>query len=313
MYHLTFSMQNSEMNGGPFRSHSNGIHPRRVSVRGEDGGWASEGKRKDSKTTTYTRGNSIITPFLLTVCPLFAMVFSYTIMHLDGSLMKLLQVTKESGPIHLLYKAWIPYLLGSATAWKFILPFSALQLLLMRILPGKSTLGPVTPAGNVPMYKANGLLSFFVTLIVFFIAAYLNLFNPAEIYDHYLEIIGALNIISLLFCLGLYFKGRYYPSSSDNGISGNLLFDYYWGSELYPQILGWDVKQFTNCRFGLMSWPLLILCFAAKQHEVHGLSNSMMVSVTLQLIYIAKFFHWEMGYMKTLDIMHDRAGFYLVI
>ena len=62
----------------------------------------------------------------------------------------------------------------------------------------------------------------------------------------------------------------------------------------------------------MMGWPLLILCYAAKQHETHGLSDSMLVSVAIQLIYITKFFHWEMGYMKTLDIMHDRAGFYLV-
>lgn len=35
------------------------------------------------------------------------------------------------------------------------------------------------------------------------------------------------------------------------------------------------------------------------------------VSVVLQLTYITKFFHWEMGYMNSMDIQHDRAGFYL--
>ena len=38
----------------------------------------------------------------------------------------------------------------------------------------------------------------------------------------------------------------------------------------------------------------------------------MMVSVGLQLIYISKFFVWEMGYMRSLDIMHDRAGWMIV-
>lgn len=28
-------------------------------------------------------------------------------------------------------------------------------------------------------------------------------------------------------------------------------------------------------------------------------------------MYITKFFHWEMGYMNSMDIQHDRAGFYL--
>ena len=37
----------------------------------------------------------------------------------------------------------------------------------------------------------------------------------------------------------------------------------------------------------------------------------MLVSVGVQLVYVLKFFHWEMGYMSTMDIQHDRAGFYI--
>lgn len=273
------------------------------------GGWSSA-----ITTTTYTKGNSLVTPFLMGICPFFAMVLTYTITQLDGKVGNLVEEVWSKGIVHLFSATWLPYMFGSVTAWKFILPFSAFQLVLMRVLPGKLTSGPVTPAGNTPTYKANGFLSFVVTVLTFFVLAYgLKAFDPADIYDHYLEIIGALNAVSLLFCLFLYLKGRFLPSSTDSGISGNFFFDYYWGSELHPRIFGWDVKQFTNCRFGLMSWPLLIMCFAAKQHQVHGgLSDSMAVSVVLQLVYVAKFFHWEMGYMKTLDIMHDRAGFYLV-
>lgn len=62
----------------------------------------------------------------------------------------------------------------------------------------------------------------------------------------------------------------------------------------------------------MMGWPLLLLCYAVKQHQLFGLSDSMMVSVGLQLIYISKFFVWEMGYMRSLDIMHDRAGWMIV-
>ena len=38
----------------------------------------------------------------------------------------------------------------------------------------------------------------------------------------------------------------------------------------------------------------------------------MVVSVDLQLIHISKFFIWEMGYMRSLDIMRDRAGWMIV-
>ena len=33
--------------------------------------------------------------------------------------------------------------------------------------------------------------------------------------------------------------------------------------------------------------------------------------MALQLVYITKFFIWETGYFCTIDIMHDRAGYYI--
>ena len=38
----------------------------------------------------------------------------------------------------------------------------------------------------------------------------LHLFSPTIVYDHFGEILGALNIFSLAFCLMLYLKGRFY-------------------------------------------------------------------------------------------------------
>lgn len=40
-------------------------------------------------------------------------------------------------------------------------------------------------------------------------------------------------------------------------------------------------------------------------------SSSMAVSVALQLVYITKFFWWETGYWCSMDIQHDRAGYYI--
>ena len=37
----------------------------------------------------------------------------------------------------------------------------------------------------------------------------------------------------------------------------------------------------------------------------------MVVSVGLMCLYCTKFFWWEAGYWNTMDIMHDRAGYYL--
>lgn len=132
--------------------------------------------------------------------------------------------------------------------------------------------------------------------------------------------------------------------------------------ELYPRIGAFDLKTWTNCSMGMMSWAVLPLCFAVKQYETQGyVSNSMLVSAILQQIYVFKFFlcvdtvasrvlllrrgqtlpnegfthtlpvysiaikvadhcrlankcstfRWESGYWCTMDIAHDRAGYYL--
>jgi 7-dehydrocholesterol reductase len=249
---------------------------------------------------------------LIAVCPPSAMLLWYTHVALGGSVVALGRRFADDGVLPTLRAVYQPIFLGSPTAWTMIAVFAAVELALMRLLPGKRFEGPVTPAGNVPVYKANGVLAFAVTIALFLGCAYpLHLFSPAILYDNFGPLLGALNVFSLCFCLLLYLKGRFAPSSSDHGHRGNPLFDYYWGTELYPRILGWDVKMFTNCRFGMMSWPLFLLSFAAKQAEVSGLSDSMTVAVAVQLVYIGKFFWWETGYLRSLDIMHDRAGFYI--
>ena len=64
------------------------------------------------------------------------------------------------------------------------------------------------------------------------------------------------------------------------------------GRELYPRIgKDFDIKTWTNCRMGMMSWALLPLCYIAKQLEAtKSVSNSLLVSVALMEIYVFKFF-----------------------
>jgi 7-dehydrocholesterol reductase len=255
---------------------------------------------------------TVIPATLISVCPPTVILLWHVHVALGGSLRALLGEFARDGFFATLMSIWKPVMFGTSTAWAIIGVFAAVELLLMRILPGKPFHGPITPAGNVPVYKANGVAAFVVSLGLFYVASYpLHLFSPAIVYDNFGGILGALNVFSLVFCLMLFLKGRFAPSTSDFGRSGNPVFDYYWGTELYPRILGWDVKMFTNCRFGMMAWPLILLSFAAKQHELYGISDSMIVAVAIQLVYIGKFYWWETGYLRSLDIMHDRAGFYI--
>ena len=261
---------------------------------------------------SFIRNAGVILIILLT--PPAAIILWFTSQNLDGSFISLFEYISDNGLINGIYKIWSPVFFGSKTAWLMIAIFILFEIFLMKLLPGKKVNGPVTPKGYIPVYKNNGFLAFLVTIFLFWLLGIqLKVFDPSSIYDHFGEILGVLNIFSWIFCLFLYFKGKYKPSSPESGTSGNVIFDYYWGTDLYPHIFGINVKHFTNCRFGMMSWPLLILAFAEKQHELYGqISSSMMVSIILQLIYVAIFFYYESGYFNTMDIQEDRAGYYIV-
>ena len=64
--------------------------------------------------------------------------------------------------------------------------------------------------------------------------------------------------------------GHYLPQDSDSGSSGDFITDFYWGIELHPVALGISVKQMLNCRFGMMSWSVLLFSYMAKQYELYG-------------------------------------------
>ncbi|TMW68141.1 hypothetical protein Poli38472_007813 [Pythium oligandrum] len=263
--------------------------------------------KKSSESKGFFPGRSTFGPlFLMTSTPVTATLITHVFVNHGGSALSFY----ESGES--LFDIWpTPW---DPTAWRLIGAFMVTQLILMRLVPGKTSYGPVTPGGNIPVYKANGFQCFLLSIALFLAGAYhFNLYNGGIVFDHLPYVISSLNVFSFIFCFFLYIKGAFlWPSSSDCGTSGNPVFDFYWGTELYPRVLGWDIKLFTNCRGGMMFWAIGIISYACKQLELYGfISDSMLVSVGIQLVYVAKFFWWESGYMRSIDIMHDRAGYYL--
>lgn len=268
--------------------------------------WSNKG----GKSEGLLPGREAVGPLMLIFATIPGVILIWHAnFHLDGSFLALGQELLDEG------LAWFANHWPSCTdpeAWQLILGFMAFELALMRLVPGKEFRAHLTPAGNVPVYTANGMQCFVITLAAFCAGSYYGIFQPSRVYDKFGEILSSLNVFSLAFCLMLMLKGYYAPSSTDSGTNTTWVLDYYWGVELYPRVLGWDLKTFTNCRFGMMYWAVGILCYAAKQIEDIGyLSDSMFVCVALQLVYIAKFFWWETGYWCSMDIQHDRAGYYL--
>jgi len=61
-----------------------------------------------------------------------------------------------------------------------------------------------------------------------------------------------------------------------------------------------------------MLWPIMVVSAAGSELKRNGcFSYASSVAYGLQMLYLIKFFIWEKGYFFTLDMCHDRAGFYL--
>lgn len=187
------------------------------------------------------------------------------------------------------------------------------QLLLLLCVPGSRFVAIPTPMGNRPEYKLNGVACFFITHAAFAAAAYAGWIRYGFLYDHFGELLAFLNQSALVATVMLYFRGIYFPTNSDSGTTGyGFVWDMWHGTELHPEIFGVSLKQLINCRFALMGWSVAVVAFACKQCELYGsVANSTVVSVFLQTVYIFKFFVWEGGYFNSVDIIHDRFGFYI--
>ena len=57
-------------------------------------------------------------------------------------------------------------------------------------------------------------------------------------------------------------------------------------------------------------WQLAGLSFAYRSYTLHNeVDYGLLLSAVSQYLYLVKFFVWEMGYMRSIDIIVDRAGF----
>lgn len=249
---------------------------------------------------------TLVPLLLMIVCPPAVIVLWMIATYFDGSIGHFVRAIDWPTFLRLFPRP-------TPAAAVMLLGFALFEALLLIALPGGVHAGPVTPAGNRPLYRRNGLSAFLVTHAVLVLGAALGVFRLSAVHDELGAILLITNVLGLLLSAVLYVKGIRRPSSTDAGTSGNPVFDFFWGVELHPEALGVSLKQYVNCRLAMMGWSVIVLACAARQVEVSGgVSRAMVVSTALQLVYVLKFFRWETGYFATLDVMHDRFGFYIV-
>ena len=202
----------------------------------------------------------------------------------------------------------------SPSAAAIILVFVALQATLLQWLPGKVFEGPITPAGNRPRYTLNGVPAWFVTHALFFGCSGLHLFKSRDHLGSFRRDPRHARPLRLDLLPLSVFQGTRLAQLGGPQYLRQLHLGLLLGYRVDPTLLGVSLKQLINCRFSMMGWSVIVCAFAAKQAELDPgghVSNGMLVSVTITVIYLFKFFWWESGYFTSLDIMHDRFGYYI--
>ena len=258
----------------------------------------------------YTIGPLLL---MLTV-PGSTVLLAYCVTKLNASVIGLCNEIANKGLWKPLQDQWISNVCGYTACWEMIGVFSLLQLILMRILPGREFDGPVGPNGHVPKYHANGLWAYLITCVLFIgCSSYgLNLFPASILIDLYQELVTTLVFFGIIFSSIIYIKGVFFPSTVESDLSGNVIFDFFWGTELYPRVLGWDVKVFICSRFGLMLWQLLVFSGLGYQQKVYGeVSSAYIATAVIQTQYLLKLYMSEKVYAKSMDVAWDRAGLYI--
>lgn len=181
------------------------------------------------------------------------------------------------------------------------------------ILSKKKFKGNKNIDNSEPEYADNGFKFWYITTILTIILSILIKNLPNLIVNNFIPFTLTCNIFGLLFALYLYYnyKNNYHDIKQDKEKGYNEIFKFYRGLKFHPKILGVDIKQLTNCRFGMITWQILIIIFYIYNLKKSGFNSGLTTTVLLQSIYIGKFFYWETGYFNTLDITLDRAGYYI--
>jgi 7-dehydrocholesterol reductase len=189
----------------------------------------------------------------------------------------------------------------------YLMAYCVLQIMLLIIVPGE-TWSP--PEKNFPLYKLNGITCYIINLLIGFI--YFERLHI--IYENFHNIMIAGEIFAWILCIAVYIKSYLFRTKESVRFeTDSWFYNFISGVEKHPAGCGYQLKQIFNCRYGMMGWSTIVIACASYQYNKFGLiSNSMLVTMLLQLIYIGKFFVWEDGYFLSADIVHDNLGFYIL-
>ena len=128
---------------------------------------------------------------LLVLCPLFGMLVWYIVVEQKGSLrgfyIAVFHKRLGMGWWNFLKKAlWVKAYPFRPRAMKIVGCYAAFEAFLQLYVPGKKFKATPTATGHIPVYKANGVACYLISIVALFALKYFRIFNPirqAERFD----------------------------------------------------------------------------------------------------------------------------------
>jgi delta14-sterol reductase/lamin-B receptor len=189
------------------------------------------------------------------------------------------------------------------------------QVILERLLPGRTVLGTPLPDGTRLPYRINGLLAMAVSLVAVLVGYSAGWLPLSWLHTHFGALLSAVTIFSFALSLFIWWWGIRSPGGPSKR-SASFVRDYFYGTALNPRtppVTGFDWKFFCECRPGLIGWVVLDFGMAAAQLEQYGeISLPMATVIALQVLYVANNFWNESLLLQTIDIQQERFGWMLV-
>lgn len=203
----------------------------------------------------------------------------------------------------------------SKTIWIAYFFFFLVQLVLAGFMPGITMQGlPTAPHGKRLNYHCNGYSCYYLCLIGLFVVHYLDIFPITFLAENFGQCLFASMIIADVTAVAWYLYGLAFADEHNGKASrtGNVIYDFFMGSILYPRIGEVDIKMIAECRWSWLTLMCLTLSCAVKQYQTLGhISPNMAFMVYAHWLYSNATVKGEHCIPCTWDMFRENYGWML--
>jgi delta24(24(1))-sterol reductase len=292
--------------------HKMNVHAQKLATGGKDRDSVAPAADKANHTTLEMNefGGPVGTFFIIIWSHFILLYFWFCLEAADGkmiipltpsSLMECLSKFSD-----LLFSKGIP----SMYTWGIYLSFYVIQLVFAAVLPGFSTHGlPISPDGHRLAYLCNGYACYYLIMLGLLIADFMDVFHIEYLVENYGEVLIASMIIGDLTSVYWYVYGVLLNKEAR---TGNIIYDFFMGTILYPRIGIVDIKMIAEVRWSWMTLMLLTLSSAVAQFKRTGyISPQMFHMLTAHWLYSNATVKGEHYIPCTWDMFHENFGWML--